>query len=185
MSDDKKKEAKPAEPAAKDGDAAPKKGGLPIKMLGIVGAIMVVQGIGVFMLAKSTGPQAASAAEAHLPHADQADREETIELSIVEDRFQNMQTGRAWIWDVEIVLKVRSKNEEAVSKVLEGRAAEITEGISMIFRRAQHIHLREAGLETLNRQLLAFLDGVFGKDADNKSRIERVVIPKCKGFPAE
>ncbi len=185
MSDDKKKEAKPAEPAAKEGEAAPKKGGLPIKLLGIVGAIMVVQAVGVYMLAKSTGPQAASAAEAHLPHADQTDHEETIEIQLVEDRFQNMQTGRAWIWDVSIVLKVRAKNEEAVNKVLEGRAAEITEGISMIFRRAQHTHLREAGLETLNRQLLTFLDGVFGKDADNKSRIERVVIPKCKGFPAE
>jgi flagellar basal body-associated protein FliL len=72
-----------------------------------------------------------------------------------------------------------------VNKVLETRAAEMKEGISMIFRRAQHTHLREPGLETLNRQLTSFLDSVFGKDAEQKSRIERVVIPKCKGYPAE
>jgi flagellar basal body-associated protein FliL len=185
MSDNNKKDSKPADPAAKNGEAAPQKGGLPIKMLGIVGVIMVVQAAGVYMLAKSTAPQAASAAEAHLSHADQTDHEEMIELLIVEDRFQNMQTGRVWVWDVDIVLKVRAKNEEAVTKVMEARAAEITEGVSMIFRRAHPTHLREEGLETLNRQLLAFLDGVFGKDAENKSRIERVVIPKCKGFPAE
>jgi flagellar basal body-associated protein FliL len=158
---------------------------LPIKMLAIVGVVMVVQAAGVYMLAKSTGPKEAQADPAHLPHADQTDHEATAEIQLVDDRFQNMQTGRAWIWDVEIVLKVRAKNEEAVNKVLETRAAEMKEGISMIFRRAQHTHLREPGLETLNRQLTSFLDSVFGKDAEQKSRIERVVIPKCKGYPAE
>ena len=90
-----------------------------------------------------------------------------------------------WVWDTEIVLKVRSKNEEHVTKQLEERAAEIKEGISQIFRRAQHSQLKEPGLETINRQVSTFVQQVLGKDADGKERLERIVIPKCKGFPAD
>jgi flagellar basal body-associated protein FliL len=163
--------------------AAPKK--KSSKLVPIVAVLMIVQGVAVFMVAKMTGPKAAAAAEADLHGAPQDDGEVTVELPLIEDQFQNMQTGRAWIWDVSIVLQVPAKNQAHVEELLENRAGELAEGVAQIFRRAQNNQLREPGLESLNRQIHAFVNQVFGKDAQGKDRVKRVLIPKCKGFPAE
>jgi len=175
---EKKPEAAPADPAA------PAKKGLPVKAIGAVGVIMLIEGAAVFMVAKGTSPQAASA-EVQVEGKDQTDHEASVEIALVDDRFQNIQTGRVWVWDAEIVLKVKSKNQAFVEETLASRSSEIKEGVSMIFRRAQHNQLKEPGLETINRQLSAYLNQVFGKDAESKERLERIIIPKCKGFPAD
>lgn len=157
----------------------------PTKLIGMVAGLMIVQGAAVFMVARMTGPQAAAAAEAHLHGAPQDDHEKTVEIPLIEDKFQNMQTGRAWIWDVSIVLQVPAKNQEYVDKVLGERIGEVTEGVGQIFRRAQNTQLREPGLESLNRQIHAYVSGILGKDADGHDRFRRVLIVKCTGFPAE
>lgn len=172
---DKGGEAKPTE-------QPPAKKKSPIVPIAIVAVLMIVEGVAVYMFVGKTGPQPAAAA---IEGKDDAHHESSVELPLIEDKFQNMQTGRVWIWDTEIMLKVTSKQEEYVTKQLEARAGEIKEGISQIFRRAQHSSLKEAGLETLNRQLTAFMNQTLGKDAEGHARIERVVIPKCKGFPAD
>lgn len=177
MADSKSPPPADAAPAA----TAAKKS--PVKAIGIVAALMIVEGVAVFMFVGKTGPQPVAAAEVKGEH--DADEHASVEIPLIEDKFQNMQTGRVWVWDTEIVLKVKSKYEKAVSKLLESRAAEIKEGVSMIFRRAQHTHLKEPGLETINRQISAYINEVIGKDAEGKERVERVVIPKCKGFPAD
>jgi hypothetical protein len=180
MSDKKseaKSEAPPAAPAA--GEPAKKS---PVKAIVIVAVLMLVEGVGVYMFVGKTGPQPAAAA---VEGKDDAHHDQSVELALIEDKFQNLQTGRVWVRDTEIVLKVRSKNEEYVTKQLEERAAEIKEGISQIFRRAQHSQLKEPGLETINRQVSTFINQTLGKDAEGKERVERVVIPKCKGFPAD
>jgi flagellar basal body-associated protein FliL len=167
---------------AKPADAtAPKKGG-PMGAI-IVAAIMVVEGAGVFMVARMTSPKSAEAVvTVEGDHGEDANA--TVEIPLIEERFQNMQTGQVWIWDTEIVLKVKSRNADAVNKVLETKAAEIKEGVAAIFRRAQLNQLKEPGLETLNRQLITFLFQMTGKDAEGHERIDRILIPKCRGFPA-
>lgn len=185
MADAKDAKEAPKEAAKPTEGATPAKKGLPIKVIGIVAVLMAAEAGGVFFVVKATSPKVAAAAEAKLEHADQNDTEATVEIQLIDDKFQNLQTGRVWIWDSEIYLKVKKKNEEFVNKVLEEKSAEIKEGVSMIFRRAQHSQLKEPGLETINRQLVAYMNQVLGKDADGKERIERVLIPKCRGFPAD
>lgn len=181
MSEAKGKEAKQA---AESSSEQPQKKGLPIKAAAIVGAIMLAEGVAIVLVMRATSPVSAVAEEV-VEIKDQSDQEALVEIPLVAEKFQNMQTGRVWIWDSEIVLKVRAKNQEAVEKMLEARAAEVKEGVGMIFRRATHAQLKEPGLETLNRQLTSFVGEVLGKDAEDKSRLERVVIPKCRGFPAD
>jgi hypothetical protein len=65
------------------------------------------------------------------------------------------------------------------------RTSEIQEGIAQIIRRAQHSHLKEADLVTVSRQVAAFADKVFGHDAQGNSRVERIMIPKCRGVDVE
>ena len=184
MSDKPEKKA-PAPEAAKEAvEAAPKKGGLNVKLIGIVAGIMIAEGAVVYFVAGATGPKPV-AADVQKKDGHDEDHEASVEIPLLEDRFQNMQSGRAYIWDASIVLKVRKKDEEFVTNTLKQRAAEVKEGVALIFRRAPHNQLLEPGLETVNRQIMAYLNEVIEHDSDEKPRVMRIIIPKCKGFPAE
>lgn len=186
MSDAKKKDAAPAPApdAAKSEAAAPAKKKPPIKTIGLVLGVMVLEGAAIFMLVGKTGAApAVAAAEVH--GHEEAEKRQTVELDLIDEKFQNMQTGKTWIWDVQIVLKVKQKHEELITEQLEKRASEMKEGLAQIFRRAQHSHLCEPELTTLNRQVHAFMDRAIGLDADGNSRIERILIPKCRGIQIE
>ncbi len=111
------------------------------------------------------------------------DPESPVELALVAEKFQNMTAGTAWMWDAEIVVQVKAKNEKLVKDKIKSREAEVKEGISLIFRKATLNQLKEPGLETLNRQIMAFIGKLVEPDAEGSSRIERVLIPKCRGFP--
>lgn len=165
--------------------AAPAKKGPPIKMIGIVAVVMVLEAIAVMAVVGMSAKKPTEAQAKELHGEAHADQEAQVEIPLIEEKFQNMSTGRVWVWDASVVLKVKKKNEEFVTAQIEARDAEFKEGISMIFRRAQHSQLKEPGLETLNRQLLAFVNNALGPDAEGVNRIERVLFPKCKGFPAD
>lgn len=159
-----------------------KGGGL--KMILIVAVMMIVEGAGVFFLVSSMGgPKGVEASE--LQGLEGTGEEAPVEIALVDDRFQNMQTGRVWEWRVVIFLRVRQKNVNEITAIQERDTATIKEGVAMIFRKAQDRHLREPGLETVTRQLTTYLNEVFGLDADGLPRIDRVIIPECKGFPAD
>ncbi len=182
---DKEEKKRSSEETPEAGAAEGAKKGLSVKMIGIIAVMMVAEAGGVFAFVSMTGkaPQAAEAK--HVDGEHETDREASVEVPLVDDKFQNMQTGRVWVWDTAIVLKVRERNKEFVEKELARRDAEIKEGISMIFRRAPHTQLKEPGLETINRQVAAYINQLLGKDAEERVRIDRVLIPKCKGFPAD
>ncbi len=164
-------------------ETAPKKSG-GLKTIIIVGALMLAEGGAVFFLVSSMGgPTGVAASE--LEGLEGTGEEAPVEIKLVEDRFQNMQTGRVWEWSVQIYLRARQKNVGEITRIQERDEASIREGVATIFRRAQDRHLREPGLETLTRQLTAYLNEVFGLDADGLPRIDRVIIPECKGFPAD
>lgn len=176
---DKKKADKPAGAAAAEATAKKKP---PIKVIAIVAGLMAVEAAGVYFFVGMTGGQAKTA-EAQVDGAEHAAAQETVEIPLVDEKFQNMQTGNVWVWDMAIVLKVKSKHEAAISEDLEKRKAEVSEGISQIIRRAQHSQLREPDLTTINRQVAAYLETIIKPDAaTGHSRIDRILIPKCKGL---
>lgn len=161
-----------------------KKGGGGLKMIIIIAVMMIVEGAGVFLLVSSMGgPKTVEATD--LVGLEGTGEEAPVEIKLVEDQFQNMQTGRVWEWRVQIFLRVRQKNVDEINAIMERDAASLKEGIALIFRRAHDRHLREPGLETITRQLTTYLNDAFGLDADGLPRIDRVIIPECKGFPAD
>jgi flagellar basal body-associated protein FliL len=176
-----------AEEPKKDGEQAPakKKGSkLPI----IIAVLMIAEAAGVYFIVGMINKKPAAADATTLHHGEESTKEEFVEIPLIEDHFQNMQTGRVWVWDASITIRVRKRHEEKVNGLLQKRIAEIHEGIATIFRRATAAQLKEPGLETINRQLTAYLDEVFGKDTTGEepvSHVERVLIPRCRGFPAE
>lgn len=150
----------------------------------IVAALMLMEGVlvyvGVGIL--SSGP---SESAAEIQGLDELDREQQVEVLLSEERFQNMQSGRVWGWQAEIWLKVRQLNQPQVQTIMERDAAEIKEGIALIFRRAEDRNLREPGLETLSRQITTFVHKVFGVDGEDEPLVERVIIAKLKGNPED
>ncbi|MDF1809899.1 MAG: hypothetical protein P1U42_09415 [Phycisphaerales bacterium] len=165
-------------------ESSEKKGGGGLKMILVIAVLMIVEGAGVFFLVSSMGgPKSVEATD--LVGLEGTGDEAPVEIKLVEDRFQNMQTGRVWEWRVQIFLRVRQKNVDEIQATMERDAATLKEGVSMIFRRANDRHLREPGLETITRQLTTYLNEAFGLDADGLPRIDRVIIPECKGFPAD
>lgn len=157
----------------------------PILMIAAIAGLMLLEGVGVFLFASMTGAPAGASA-AGLEGLDEESGELVQEVELLKGRFQNLSTGRVWDWQVEAFLKVRKKNIEHVEKTLERRKAEIQEGMSLIFRRAQHAQLREPGLSSISRQVEAYILEVFGTDpSDGTPYVERVLIPKCDGYPSD
>jgi flagellar basal body-associated protein FliL len=181
MSDKEAKKPKPAEP--EKSDAAPPPAKKPTKLIAIVAVAMIAEGAGVFMVASMTAKKPQQAAAATEIHGEEhADHEKTVEVTLLEEEFQTMQGSQVWIWDTQIVLKLKAKHQEFVEKELERRDSEVREAIATMFRRAQPTQLREPGLETLNRQVSSYVQKLMGKDAEGKERVERVMIPRCRGF---
>jgi hypothetical protein len=181
---DASKKKEEAKPAAAPAEGAPAKKKPPIKVIGIVAAIMAAEAGALFVVVGKTGAKpVAAAADVH--GAEEAQAKQTVEIELLDDKFQNMQTGKVWIWDIQIVLKIKQKQQGYIAAELEKRSSEIKEGMSQIMRRAQHNHLSEPELTILNHQIHAFLDRALGTESDGRSRIERVLIPKCRGMQLE
>ncbi|CAN5706092.1 hypothetical protein BH11PLA1_BH11PLA1_09030 [soil metagenome] len=167
-------------------EAAPaKKGGK--KVIGMVGAIVIAQGVITFGAFSMVGPKASHAkVDTHELHKDETAATKEITMIAEKDgRFPNHMTGSVWVWSTEIVAQVKVKNAEAVEAKLKARQAEVKEEIARIFAKAQQAHLKEPDRQTLNRQISAVLNKIFGKDEKDEPLIERVLIPKCIGVSAQ
>jgi len=173
--------------AEKDAEKAPAsepKKKLSVKMIVMILGLMIAEAAAVFLVLNMVGgpPEVKAEGIAESP-ADEL--EQIREVLIVDDRFPNHQTGRVWLWETEVQMQVRQKNLDYVQRVLEERSAEIKTGVAQIVRTSHHKHLTEPNLDTLNRQIEQYLRDVFGFDAEGEPRVERVLIPKCTGFPAD
>lgn len=176
-----KKEAAPAPAPEKE---APAKKGLPIKMIGIVGVAMIVQTVIVVVVMTMFGP---AKSKANVEHAEiKPDAGQTPEeVLVVEDKFQNHQSGVGWIWDASIYVQIKARNSESVENTLKQRNAEIKQELSQIIARAQLAQLKEPDRQTVTRQVSESLNRIFGNDEKNEPLVEKVLIPKLRGFKAD
>lgn len=158
--------------------------GVPKKLVIIVAAVMGLEvlAVGAFLMLSGTSPEEASAMIEYDPDTDP---DALVEVPVVSDRFQNMHTGRVWQWECEVVIQVRRKNEAAVLSAIERRNAELLAGIGEQVRKATHSQLREPELQSIKRKLNVYLNEIFGADAEGMDRVERVLIPKLRGAPAD
>jgi flagellar basal body-associated protein FliL len=168
----------------KDGQDAPRKGGLSMKAVIIVGAVLLIEGVtiaGVFLLAG--GPDDANANTAAVDEAAQMELPD--EVQVIEDKFQNTRTGRAYIYDTQIVVICKRKNKAEIEQKLEMMRARISADIAEIIRKAEPAHLLEPELATLKRQVQSALDSRLGSDIDGNPLVMEVVIPKCEQYRAD
>tara|TARA_E500000318_G_scaffold67394_1_gene62245 strand:- start:210 stop:737 length:528 start_codon:yes stop_codon:yes gene_type:complete len=161
----------------------PKKKGSPLILVGVVGVLMLLEAVGVYAVVTMMGPKSSEASVNISEVEDESER--LVEVLLVEDRFINMQTGRVWQWAATVHIKLRSKNLERVQGEMERRQAEISEGIAEIISAAKDRHLREPNKETVRRQFTAFVNEIFGEDADGEPLVEQIVISRWLPSPLD
>ena len=121
MADKSRAPEKPAEPAP-----LPPARKLPIKALAIVAVLMGVEAGAVVFAMGLLGPSASQAgAETHELVED--DSEETIEIEVGSDKYQNLSTGRVWVWDLSVFMQVKNKNAESVFPKLPSEGVLLTD----------------------------------------------------------
>ncbi|MCA9305478.1 MAG: hypothetical protein KDA16_03035 [Phycisphaerales bacterium] len=156
---------------------------LPLKTIIIVMAMLVVEaGVLVAALSMFGGPSKAVADDGVVEPSPDA---LLVEIPVVHEKFNNSATGRVWLWDTEVLIQVREKDQPAIEDILTRRQAEIRTGISAIVASAQHGYFTEPGRKTLTRQLEDYLREVFKQRGETESRVAMVLIPKCVGMPAD
>ena len=169
-----------------DSSADKKSGGLPVKTVAVILALLVIEGAAIVFFMSMVGkPSEVTAAE--LMQDPDAAMSEVVELSVLQDKFSNAKQGRLWIWDMEIVVAVESQHSETVQAVLDRRASLIRSGIGRIIASAQHTYFQEPGYDTIRRQVLEFINGddLVGTDEQGEPMVLDVLIPSAIGFPAD
>jgi flagellar basal body-associated protein FliL len=176
MANEKPAAASPA-PAAEEKAAPKKKGGM--KMM-VAAALVVLLEVGTVAVTvkMSAGP---SQVMAHPPAtATAAAVEKDAEVKLVEAKLSNSQSGRLWLYDMQVVAKVSEKNKGKVTELFAEHESEIRDRIRTIIASSDPKSLAEPGLETIRRQIAYQLDQDVGKDL-----IKEVLIPKCTPIRAE
>lgn len=165
------------------GDSSSSKKKLPLKTIVIVLAMLVIEaGVLIGAITMFGGPSKAVADDGVVePSPDEL----LVEIPVVHEKFNNSATGRVWLWDTEVLVQVREKDQAAIEETLARRQAEIRTGISAIVASAQHGYFTEPGRQTLTRQLTDYLREVFKQRGETESRVTMVLVPKCVGMPAD
>ncbi len=157
---------------------------LPVKTVAVLAAVLLLEAGAIsaaFIFAGGPAPvQAESGYE-----DDRARLEQPVETLVLADKFQNTRTGRAYLYDTEIFVVVKTKNQSNIEGRVDQMKAQITTDIATIFRRAEPTHLLEPELSTLTRQIRAALDGRLGIDEDGQPYVQEVLIKKCMQFRAD
>lgn len=183
MADKKKEAAAKPEPTTEPQAGAKK--ALPIKTLLIVAVALLLEGgaiVAAFMF--TGGPTAVQADPAAQDAAALA--EQPVEELVVEDKFQNTRTGRTYLYDTQVYIVIKRKNQTQTQALLKEKTAQINSDITTIFRRAEPAHLLEPSLATLSRQIKAALDNRLGRDPESgESVVQEVLITKCTQFRAD
>jgi flagellar basal body-associated protein FliL len=171
------KPAKKDETPAPAEQPAPKKGGMSLKTIMIMAVVLVIEGVAIsaaFMLSGKPAEVHADPAA----HSEAAEMDKPVEILVVEDKFQNTRSGKTYLYDTQIYIVVKAKDEEGINAKLEVMSAQIAADIGTIFRRAEPAQLLEPTLATLTRQIKAVMDDRLGLDQDHKSRIQEVLLKK-------
>jgi flagellar basal body-associated protein FliL len=192
----KKTEAPPAAaPAADKKEPAKtekaKAGGLLTKTPVLLGGVMVLEAavlIGGFKFL-NRGPQTAQGAslatDKPTGDAGKPDDKKVVEIPVVEFRAPNKQSGRTFLYDVNLFVVVKEANAEHVKTVFKDRDATVKDRIRTIIAQCDPEKLgggSEPGLETLRRQIKYQLDEILG---GGESQIEEVLVARCIPFRAD
>jgi flagellar basal body-associated protein FliL len=146
----------------------------------IVAIVAIVEGVGFYAAAKLLGggpqPSYGEPGEHYAPGEDPAVQSASAEVVLL-DKFKapNTKSGRLYIYDLDIVIKVPAQDKEQIEQLVGERKGEISDIVARIVRSADPRVLAEDELKTLRMQVQHALTPVL----EDEDLIERVLIPRC------
>ena len=158
----------------------------PIK---IILGVVIVLGLEIgtiFATAMLTNkPKVMAADPFKLDQSDESER--IIEVPVIKGRFPNRKSGRSMLYQTEITVQVKKKNEDKVKQLIEENQARIKMSVGTIWRNAEPRHFNEPYLSTLTRQVRETLEKIIDANLPEgeDSRVEGVLIPTLTGFPSD
>ncbi len=168
----------------KDAAAPDKKKGSSMKTILILVGVLVIEGAAITAAFMAFG--APPDVQAEGASADEAAMlEEPVEELVIADRYPNTKRGRTYLYDMEVFVVVRRKNQDKIRTQIDGMTAQISSDVRELIGRAEPNHLLEPTLATVRRQIRAKLDERLGMDEDGQTRLLDVVITKFTQFRAD
>ena len=147
----------------------------------VIAALMGIEGVAVFFVAKVfilPEPAAAVAAE---DSAQKLGREKlaeeavpTAEVPLTDCRPSNRVTGKLVTFRLRVTALVALEDKERTAALVEANEARITDRINFVIRSAEPQHLNEPGLETVKRRFKHEMDRILG----NERLIREILIPQ-------
>jgi flagellar basal body-associated protein FliL len=150
----------------------PKKGG-GLKFIIVVLALLGIEGGVLFFVFSSGKPQTVEATEPVI--VANPEDEKLVELLVLDDRLVNDRTGISYLYQTEIYVKVRKKDEEWVKDEIERSKNSLRAQLGGIWRTAEPTHFQEPLFETLTRRV----ETVMRERFDHKSSDSKPVIDRC------
>ncbi|MCA9244726.1 MAG: hypothetical protein KDA32_12260 [Phycisphaerales bacterium] len=175
MADEEKKQQEGEESSEAP---AKKKRKLPMTAILIAG-ITVVQAVGFFFVAKmfNVGANEVVAGEGESVIDDTTpSTPDTVEISIVRKfRAPNTKKGALYIYDLDVVAKIRGFDAERITKLVDERQGELSDAIARIVRNAEPRVLDEPELKTLRLQLRQAIGAIAG----DEEPFVQIFVPRC------
>lgn len=153
-------------------------------VLGIaVCLVMLLEGGGLYLAMKLFEPKSVDAARlgGMKESAKNGHYGDLAELIVADIKAPWVKTGRTFIFEVTVAIRVSKGVQQETQKALETNEALISDRLSRIIRSAEPNHLEEDGLETIRRQIKHELGVVLG----DASIIGEVLIPRFIKFRAD
>jgi len=190
---EKKAPAK-AEAASAAAAAPAKGGGFLTKMPVLLGGVMLIEAVVLFAGFKFLNGGAKNASAADLTTLDKTsagnsgasgaagatDASDSTEIELLDSRFPNKQSGRTFLYDIQIYLSCKKNVADKVKAIIGDHTALIADRVRTIIAESDPDKLgggSEPGLETLRRQVKYQLDEIVGD-----GMIDDVLIPRCIPF---
>jgi len=174
MADENKNQdaAKPGADGAAESTGKKPKGKLFV--FGLLGGVMIVEGLAIFFVMKSFGSQPHKL-EAEQMTATSQPATEYQEVEVANVRVPHVAGSRTTLYAMHIVALVKFDKLEDVKKVFEAKKWTVTDTVSRVIRQAAESEISEPRLETLRRKMKFELNELCGVE----SAIEQVLIPEC------
>jgi len=148
----------------------------------VVMGLMLVEGMGVYFVAKtiSPGPAGALALQAGGGGGVSGNASVPIsanslgEVELADCRPINKMSGKFLTFQIRVTALVDANDLEGATETARKKRARIEDGVNNVIRAAEPAHLNEPKLDTLRKRLKHELDRVFGDD----QIIKDILIPQ-------
>ncbi len=150
------------------------------RTVAIVAAVMVIEGVALFIVVRSLGGRAERAAAVEPVQASAEGGGVEVEIPIAKVRALNVKSGQPVLYSARVVVRSPSRCATESSRALESKHAAVEDAVARVIREAAPANLTEAGFGELRRRIRAELDRIGGQQVT----ISEVIISECRPYPS-